>query len=223
MSYSDAAILGAKEVVKPLTFAILTNIVAFLPLLLLPGFMKLLFGAIPIVVVLCFVVSWVEALFILPAHLANIKKKEPNAVTAKFKALQKQCDKGLQKLITDYYTPLLKKCLAWPSLTLAIATLCFVVVIAYAFSGKMGFGLYPKMDGRWVKANFEISESEPLEKAIKLRDILELSSQEMLKQNNAEDILVRTGSMINDAGVEVSLQLVEREEQRVGAEEGRMW
>ncbi|WNC68189.1 efflux RND transporter permease subunit [Thalassotalea nanhaiensis] len=223
MSYSDAAILGAKEVAKPLTFAILTNIVAFLPLLLLPGFMKLLFGAIPVVVVLCFVVSWVEALFILPAHLANIKEKKPNVITAKFKALQKHCDKGLQKLISHYYTPLLKKCLAWPSLTLAIAVLCFVLVMAYAFSGKMGFGLYPKMDGRWVKASFEISESEPLEQAIKLRDILERSSQEMLKRHDAEDILVSTRSIIIDTGVEVSLLLVESEERDVSTEQVRMW
>ncbi len=223
MSYQDAAIQGAKEVAKPLTFAILTNIVAFLPLLLLPGFMKLLFGAIPVVVVLCFIVSWVEALFILPAHLANIKDKKPNAITAKFKALQKHCDKGLQRLIADYYTPLLKRCLAWPSLVLAIAFLCFVLVISYAFSGKMGFGLYPKMDGRWVKANFEISESEPLAQAIKLRDILEQSSQKMLQDNNAEDILVSTRSMITDTGVEVSLLLVESEDRAVSTEDVRLW
>lgn len=223
MPYSEAAILGAKEVAKPLTFAILTNIVAFLPLLLLPGFMKLLFGAIPVVVVLCFLVSWIEALFILPAHLANIKNKQPNAVTKRLGEIQKYCDKGLQKLINHYYQPLLKKCLAWPSLTLAIAFMCFVVVLSYAFSGKMGFSLYPKMDGRWVKASFEVPESEPLSDVIKLREALEQSSQQMLREHDALNILVSTRSLITDTGVEVGLLLVASEERDVSSSEVKAW
>lgn len=223
MSYQEAAILGAKEVAKPLTFAILTNIVAFLPLLLLPGFMKLLFGAIPVVVVLCFLVSWIEALFILPAHLANINQKESNAIGRWFERQQQRCDKGLKTLIHDYYLPLLKKCLAWPSFTLSIAVLCFVVVMSYAFSGKMGFSLYPKMDGRWVKASFEISESAPLSEVIKLRMLLEQSAEEMLIAHDAQDILVSRRSLITDTGVEVGLLLVESEERDASTEEVKNW
>ncbi len=37
-SLRDAAVKGAQEIATPLTFAILSNIVAFLPLLFLPGF-----------------------------------------------------------------------------------------------------------------------------------------------------------------------------------------
>ncbi len=45
------------------------------------------------------------------------------------------------------------------SFTIAIAMVFLLLVLSYAFSGKMGFGLYPKTDGEWVKASFEISES----------------------------------------------------------------
>jgi len=223
MSYREAAILGAKEVAKPVSFAILTNIVAFLPLLLLPGFMKLLFGAIPVVVVLCFVVSWVEALFILPSHLANIKDKKPNAFIKVVNRYQQRCNNGLQTLIHDRYVPLLKKCLAWPSFTLSLATLSFVLVMSYAFSGQMGFSLYPRMDGRWVKASFELAESEPIEKAMKLRKSLEDSAKKMLKEHDAENILVSIRSYISDTGVEVALLLVESEEREYSSEQVRQW
>ena len=219
MSFQDAAIKGANEVAKPLTYAILTNIVAFLPLLLLPGSMKLLFGAIPIVVVLCFVVSWVEALFILPSHLAHIDDKNPTKLEVKFKKVQAVCHRKLEHFIENVYFPILNKCLRWPSLVLAIATFIFVIVIAYAFSGKMGFSLYPKLDGRWVKANYEISETTTEQQAIKLRDTLEKSAQSMVQEYGLEDSIVSTRSIIRENSVEVALLLVESEERDYSTKE----
>jgi len=212
MSFQDAAIIGANEVAKPLTYAILTNIVAFLPLLLLPGSMKLLFGAIPIVVVLCFAVSWVEALFILPSHLAHINDKNPSKIEQKFKKIQYACNTYLNNFIDDVYFHFLNKCLKRPALVLSIASFIFCIVIAYAFSGKMGFSLYPKLDGRWVKANYEISETATEQQAIVLRNRLERSAESMVQTYELESSVVSTRSIIRDNSVEVSLLLVESEE-----------
>jgi multidrug efflux pump subunit AcrB len=219
VTFQQAAIEGANEVAKPLTFAILTNIVAFLPLLLLPGSMKLLFGAIPIVVVICFAVSWVEALFILPSHLAHIDNKKPNRLERHFNQAQKYCNTGLNNLIKKRYLPLLHRCLRWPSLVLAIATFIFILVIAYAFSGKMGFSLYPKMDGRWVKANYEISETTTESQAIELRDRLENNANAFLKKENLDDIVVSIRGVIRDNSVEVAMLLVESEEREYSTEQ----
>jgi multidrug efflux pump subunit AcrB len=71
------------------------------------------------VVVLCFAVSWVEALFILPSHLAHIDKKPANKLGKMLNRAQQTCSQGLNQFIRHYYFPLLKKCLRWPSLTLA--------------------------------------------------------------------------------------------------------
>ncbi|WP_042143637.1 MULTISPECIES: efflux RND transporter permease subunit [unclassified Pseudoalteromonas] len=212
LSFHDAAIKGANEVAKPLTFAILTNIVAFLPLLLLPGSMKLLFGAIPIVVVLCFVVSWIEALFILPSHLAHIKDKPPNKFEIALNKAQSRCNYGLNKFVNDVYFPILNKCLNWPALTLAVAAFIFCIVLAYAFSGKMGFSLYPKMDARWVKASYEISETTTEQQAIALRGLLENSAKSMIADYKIADSVVSIRSIIRDNSVEVALLLVESEE-----------
>ncbi len=212
MSYQEAAIKGANEVAKPLTYAILTNIVAFLPLLLLPGSMKLLFGAIPIVVVLCFAVSWVEALFILPSHLANIDNKNPSKIEHWFNKAQQKCHGGLTHFIEKIYFPFLDKCLKRPSLVLSVACFIFCIVMAYAFSGKMGFSLYPKMDGRWVKASYEISDSSTEQQAISLRGMLEANAKSMSIAYGLEKSIVSVRSIIRDNSVEVALLLVESEE-----------
>lgn len=219
MSFQQAAICGANEVAKPLTFAILTNIVAFLPLLLLPGSMKLLFGAIPVVVVICFAVSWVEALFILPSHLAHIDNKIPSAIEKQFNKVQQWCNRGLTCFINVYYLPLLKRCLHWPSLVLAIASGIFIIVIAYALSGKMGFSLYPKMDGRWIKASYEISETTTETKAIALRDRLENNAKHFLKTEQLEDAVVSIRGVIRDNSVEVAILLVESEDRTYSTEQ----
>jgi len=219
MSFQEAAITGANEVAKPLTYAILTNIVAFLPLLLLPGSMKLLFGAIPIVVVLCFAVSWVEALFILPSHLAHIDDKNPSLIEQWFTKAQKKCHGKLNHFIENVYFPVLNKCLNWPSLVLSIAVFIFCIVISYAFSGKMGFSLYPKLDGRWVKASYEISETTTEKQAIVLRETLEKSAQAMVKTNDLESSIVSTRSIIRDNSVEVALLLVESEEREYSTDQ----
>jgi len=219
MSYQEAAIKGASEVAKPLTYAILTNIVAFLPLLLLPGSMKLLFGAIPIVVVLCFAVSWVEALFILPSHLAHINDKNPSKIEQWFNKAQKQCHQKFTYFIENIYLPFLNKCLNRPSVVLAVACFIFCIVMAYAFSGKMGFSLYPKMDGRWVKANYEISDSSTEQQAILLRETLENSAKSMVKTRGLENSVVSIRSIIRDNSVEVALLLVESEERDYSTEQ----
>ena len=219
MSFQEAAIKGANEVAKPLTYAILTNVVAFLPLLLLPGSMKLLFGAIPIVVVVCFAVSWVEALFILPSHLAHINDKTPSKFEQRFKKIQNSCNARLNEFIENYYLPCLNKCLSRPALVISLACFIFCIVIAYAFSGKMGFSLYPKLDGRWVKANYEISETTTEQQAIVLRTELEKNAASMIEDFDLKNSIVSTRSIIRDNSVEVALLLVESEEREYSTEQ----
>jgi hypothetical protein len=75
MSFVRAAIQGARDLLVPVTFSIVTNIVAFLPLCFIPGVMGNIWRVIPFVVITVFAISWVEALLILPCHLAHGRRK----------------------------------------------------------------------------------------------------------------------------------------------------
>jgi multidrug efflux pump subunit AcrB len=76
----DAAILGTQGVARPVTFSILTNIVAFLPVLFLPGVTGNYWSPLPVVVIAVLLFSLGEALFILPAHLAHIGRRKASAL-----------------------------------------------------------------------------------------------------------------------------------------------
>ncbi len=72
---SVAALLGTKEVMYPVISTILTTIAAFLPLLLMEGVFGKFMSTIPKVVVAALVASLIEALIILPSHVADFAKK----------------------------------------------------------------------------------------------------------------------------------------------------
>ncbi|MBE0535110.1 MAG: efflux RND transporter permease subunit [Phycisphaerae bacterium] len=85
MSATGAALKGVQEMAAPVTMAVLTTIFAFVPLLYIMGIMGKILRVIPIVVILVLVVSLIEALLILPAHLAGVRvraeRKSRNPLT----------------------------------------------------------------------------------------------------------------------------------------------
>ena len=69
----QAAVDGVMEVLPAILSAILTTIIAFAIFLFLDGMIGDFFGEVSVIVILTLVVSLVEALIILPAHLAHSK------------------------------------------------------------------------------------------------------------------------------------------------------
>ncbi|MBN1493310.1 MAG: efflux RND transporter permease subunit [Candidatus Omnitrophica bacterium] len=72
----EAAIRGTKEVALPVTSTVLTTIAAFVPLLLMTGIMGKFVRNIPIVVIIALSASLLEALIILPSHIADFAKPQ---------------------------------------------------------------------------------------------------------------------------------------------------
>lgn len=70
----EATITGTREVTMPVVAGVSTTIAAFLPLLLTSGVMGEFLKIVPIVAVACLVSSLVEALVILPSHLADFSR-----------------------------------------------------------------------------------------------------------------------------------------------------
>ncbi|WP_288130098.1 efflux RND transporter permease subunit [Microbulbifer sp.] len=142
----EAAVAGARQVSVPLTFAILTNIVAFLPLMELPGFMGKIFGIIPFVVASVFVISWIEALYILPGHLAHSKRGYKSRTARRFAARQKMLARSLDRFVEKRFKPALDACVKHRYITIAVSVAILIFMSAYAGSGRMGFTLMPKVE-----------------------------------------------------------------------------
>ena len=157
----DAAVLGAREIATPLTFAILSNIVAFLPLLFLPGFLGIIFATVPMVVITVFLISWVEALFILPNHLAHSRVNKKTSA-GWLDRLRQRMQAGLHHFIYQRFEPFLQGALNQRMLTISISGVVLAVTLAWAMSGRMGFSLMPRVESDQVQASVSMPIGSPM-------------------------------------------------------------
>jgi multidrug efflux pump subunit AcrB len=102
-TYLKAAIDGAKEVAVPVTFSILTSVAAFTPLIYVVGTLGKFIKVIPLVVISILLVSLIESLFVLPAHLSMGKKINPNPDMPKRKRKRDNFSKMLARFIHGPY------------------------------------------------------------------------------------------------------------------------
>jgi len=72
----EAAIVGAKEMFKPVTIASITTLFAFIPALMMSGTMGEVIKLIPIAVSVLVLASLIESFIFLPIHAAHVLKKE---------------------------------------------------------------------------------------------------------------------------------------------------
>ena len=116
----QAAIRGAREVGKPVVFAVLTTIVAFAPLLFVPGTIGKFFVDIPLVVIPILLISLIESLFILPAHLAMVRKARPwKGPWGALQRFQEGVSTRLERFVRRRYRPFLAQALRRRYLTLS--------------------------------------------------------------------------------------------------------
>ncbi|MDH7447861.1 efflux RND transporter permease subunit [Aquimarina sp. 2201CG14-23] len=141
----QAAIDGTMEVIPPIVSAIITTILAFGIFLFLDGRIGDFFGEVSVVVILTLTISLVEALIILPAHLAHSKAlkkkdKEPkNGIArlfAKLRYINKFGDRIMRWLRDNLYSPSLSFALKNKFFTFSI----FVVILIFTV-GSVGGGI----------------------------------------------------------------------------------
>jgi multidrug efflux pump subunit AcrB/ribosome modulation factor len=174
---SAGALEGTYQVYKPIFFAIATSIVAFLPLLFLPGPEGKLMQAIPIVVILTLIFSLLESIYILPAHLSGNKaeiKKKPNLLT-KF---QNMFSDGLDIFIDKVYQPLLIKSLHNKGLVIISFSLVFIIFIVVVSTGWMRVALFSAIEADVVIANVVFPEGSPRHKTESaIKQLVEAANQ----------------------------------------------
>ena len=164
MPFLEAAVKGAREVAMPVTFSILTNIVTFMPLYFIPGVMGKIFKTIPLVVATVFLISLVESLFVLPAHLGHRRERKRRGLAAWLHQKQQAFSHGFRHWVRRRYGPFLAFALRHRYLTIATAFSLLAIVLAYALSGRMGFGLFPKAESDFSQASVVLPYGSPVEK-----------------------------------------------------------
>lgn len=207
--YLISAILGARDIAIPVTFSILTNIVAFMPLSFVPGTFGKIWSVIPLVVSSAFIISWVEALFILPAHLSHVKDPKRTGIAAKIHAGQRVIANTMNWFASKVYGPFLSVALNWRYLTIACMVAFFVLVLSIPISGRMGFILMPQVEGEYAQATARLPVGAPVEEAEHVRDLLVASAEAVLEENGGDKLGIGVFGLVQENEIEVRAHLVE--------------
>ncbi len=164
-SPEQAAVDGTMEVLPAIVSAIITTLIAFSTLLLLAGDVGNFFGEVAMIVILTLIVSLVEALIILPSHLAHSKalhKKDEikkNFIFRFFKYMRTINDKGFQlmKWLRDrVYSPTLKFALRNRFLSFTGFIAALYLTISSVFGGVIGVTFFPMIDSDAVTVDLKM-------------------------------------------------------------------
>jgi len=144
------AIQGAQEVALPVMLSVSVALVAFLPGLFLPGWSGQMMRPICWVMLLTLLFSLLEALLILPAHLAHAPKLR--ALPSRLDRLRAKLNFGLEHFVTRFYGPLLRQALDWRYLTVALFAALILINSALVASGRVRMSFQPDVthDNFWV-------------------------------------------------------------------------
>ena len=197
MSRIDAAIQGARDIAVPLSFSILTNIVAFIPLALVPGVFGKFWVVIPIVVSIAFLLSWIEALFVLPAHLASVSRRDPNQRPNLLIRIQQRVSGGLFWFIRNVYGPTLKFAMNWRYVTTALMVAALAVTLAWPLSGRMGWGLFPSIPRDYSRATVTMPVGTALQTTIAVRDHMVAAANQVIAENGGDQLGLGVYAAIN--------------------------
>ncbi|MFP2997155.1 efflux RND transporter permease subunit [Spongiivirga sp. MCCC 1A20706] len=146
----QAAIDGTMEVIPPIVSAIITTILAFGIFLFLDGRIGDFFGEVSVIVILTLGVSLIEALIILPAHLAHSKAlrqdgKKPTTtigkIFGKLRYINTFGDKIMRWLRDKMYSPVLRFSLENKFFTFSLF-IVFVVLTVGSFGGGIIRGAF---------------------------------------------------------------------------------
>ncbi len=156
----NASIKGTHLVAMPVTFAIITSMVAFVPMLFLPGWLGKLMKDIPLVVIPALLFSLIESKFILPYHLSLCSfDKLPKNLLSKF---QNKVSIGLERFIEIVYQPILKKSLEWRYLTLSFFIGLLLVTFGLIIGGHVpSIRGVPPVPSDYISVKLSMQDGSP--------------------------------------------------------------
>lgn len=154
-SPTEAAIDGTMEVIPPVVSAIITTLLAFSLFLFLESRIGEFFSEVSVIVILTLAVSLVEALIILPAHLAHSKalrkpviEENPSKLKqffAKMRRINAFGDRLMMYLRDKIYTPVLHFVLQFKLLSLGVFVALLVLTFGSIGGGIIGVTLFPSI------------------------------------------------------------------------------
>ncbi len=190
MSPLDSAIAGVKEVAVPVCFAIITTIVMYIPMLMMPGIMGKFMGVIPVVVITVLLLSLVESLLILPAHLAHSKASDGKGVFGWIGKKQQAFSRVFEGLIAKRYVPFVRWAVRRRYLTMSIALATLIALVGLLAGGRIRQVDMPDIDGEVVVCAAKLPYGTSLERAKLVEKAMVDASNVIIEANGGKEKVI---------------------------------
>ncbi|MHC5037136.1 MAG: efflux RND transporter permease subunit [Planctomycetota bacterium] len=163
----EAAVGGVHEMAWPVIAAVITTIVAFVPLFFVSGGMGKMVWIIPMGVIAALAVSLLECLFLLPAHLSHLPDlqapRKRQGLLAGPERLRRGFTDLFERFVADVFGPVLTRILAWRYALLGFVIALFLAAMGIVAGGHLKFVFFPQLDSDYLFAQVEFPEGTPPE------------------------------------------------------------
>ena len=185
-----AAINGARMVVKPVIFAVLTTMIFFAPWMFLSGSTSEFTRAISLVVIFALLFSLVESLLILPAHLAHLKPVNPKS---RIMRLQTKIANSLNMVATKLYRPSITWALRRRYFTASIFMALMILTIGLVANGVVKSSFLPEGESDEIVIDVTLPEGTPYSRSLQVLQQIQDAEHEL-----TEEIKAKNGDLIEN-------------------------
>ena len=168
----EAAVVGTQLVLKPVVFGVITTIIAFAPWAMLTGPTRAFTQQITFVVIASLIFSIIECMFILPAHLAHMKKQDKTKQGLLSRFQQRIAD-SLIWFAQHIYKPVLEFALRMRYATIIAFFIVFAFAIMLVANRVVPFKFMPEIESDLVQVTIDLPDGTPFSRTMQVRDQLQ--------------------------------------------------
>ncbi|MGV6801536.1 MAG: efflux RND transporter permease subunit [bacterium] len=205
----DAALIGTQIVIKPVFFAVVTTMMAFIPFLFMSGNVSEFLKHVTWTIVLALVFSLIESFFILPAHLAHMKPTSEKGPIMRF---QQRIADSLIWVAENIYRPIITLAVKMRYFTIAV----FIGGLFLSFSllgqGWIHFNFMPEVESPFININITMREGTSFTRTKQVYDKVDAAVTQVrreLTEEFDEDLIDYTSLYARDGFVNAGVTMKE--------------
>lgn len=202
----DRAISGTHAVSLPVTFAVLTTVVAFMPIFFLPGFIGKFFFAIPAVVIPTLLWSLVESKLILPYHLSltRVGQRDRSQIGG-LRRLQLFFADGLEWVVERLFRPSLAMGLRFRWAVSAAFVAILLISIGLVAGNRVRFTFISPVPSDYVATTLEMPVGTPFSMTVDTVERIEAALDDVVEDLESSGI----GNPIKHRSISIGAVLFE--------------
>lgn len=178
----QSAIDGAFAVSRPVIFAVLTTMIAFAPWLFVSGETAQVTRQLSIVITVALTISLIEAFFILPSHLRDLRHREGLKGLA---LRQQRIEHSVYTFARTVYQPILHWAMTHRYLTTSIFVAAFMIAMGLFNTGWVKFYFMPQIESPQVYIQVSLPPGTPYERSLEILDQLQDAQETLVDEVNS--------------------------------------